>query len=57
MKQSSMKTNQLIDTSSSCNPRTKADSSAKSAERNEKDRKSPPFCLEWRACNIQLFFH
>ena len=40
MKQSSMKTNQLIDTSSSCNPRTKAEGSVKSAEKNEKNRKA-----------------
>ena len=33
MKQSSMKTNQLIDTSSSCNPCTKVKDSAKSAEK------------------------
>ena len=38
MKQSSMKTNQLIDTSSSCNPCTKAEGSVKSAEKNEKNR-------------------
>ncbi len=37
MKQSSMKTNQLIDTSSSCNPRTKVDGSAKSAEKTKEN--------------------
>ena len=35
-----MKTNQLIDTSSSYNPRTKAEGSAKSAEKKEKNRKA-----------------
>ena len=35
-----MKTNQLIDTSSSCNPCTKAEGSVKSAEKNEKNRKA-----------------
>ena len=40
MKQSSMKTNQLIDTSSSCNPCTKVKGAAKSAEKNEKNRKA-----------------
>ena len=40
MKQSSMKTNQLIDTSSSYNPCTKVKGSAKSAEKNEKNRKA-----------------
>lgn len=37
MKQSSMKTNQLIDTSSSYNPRTKVKGSAKSAEKTKEN--------------------
>ena len=44
-----MKTYQLIDTSSYCNLHTKISISAKWAEKNEKDRKSPPFCHECRA--------
>ena len=47
-----MKTYQLIDTSSYCNLHTKASISAKWAEKNEKDRKSPPFCRECRAYHI-----
>ena len=47
-----MKTYQLIDTSSYCNLHTKASISAKWAEKNEKDKKGPPFCRECRAYHI-----
>ena len=55
-----MKTYQLIDTFSYCNLHTKASISAKWAEKNEKDKKSPPFCRECRAYhinNLSSFLH